>query len=522
MSRPTDWWPLSEGDPVPGDPQTLASLGGRLGDAAAEIESMARTLPTLCTSEMWDSDAGEQFRVKAASTATSIGKAHRRFFTVSKALGNSVYGGSGYAAQLQECQEQADLAITAVSGSSGSGGSEADRRSSWFLLLDATHGADPTQPPAKHGAKGPAAGPMPQASPGVIPPQLPMFGNDTAEVAALKRKYNGTIDQLSSSAQAISRAVSEHSAAAHAAAQMIMTAIDNDGLKNPSGFFHWLDSAVDDVGGFIASHWVGFLKTLATVAGIIATVCGIIAMVLAFIPGMQAFAAAFETMALLAQAVAFVCHLVLFATRHGSLLDVIIDAVGLVTFGIGKGLIGSAEGVAEVAGEASTVYKAVAGDGTVVTDILDAGDAAAQTAAKAADVEMIPKMLEEMKQVVSVRPVFSAALKAFSDGKFGASLGDDAFGTLAKAFKSAMGMSSPEIGEALSKTVEAAEAMPYASGTAWGLTSRVEVLGSEFRLVQGTGVGADLTSKLDSVLHAFGQPLPGYDNVQHALPGGDS
>jgi hypothetical protein len=246
---------------------------------------------------------------------------------------------------------------------------------------------------------------MPQASPGVIPPQLPLFGGDSAAVTALKRKYNGTIDQLSSSAQALSKAVSEHAAAAHAAAQMIMTAIDNDGLKNPSGFMHWLDSTVDDVGGFIASHWVGFLKTLATVAGIIATVCGIIAMVLAFIPGMQAFAAAFETIALLAQAVAFVCHPVLFATGHGSLLDVIIDAVGLVTFGIGKGLIGSAEGVAEVAEDASAVYKAVAGGGTVVTDILDAGDAAAQTAAKAADVQMVPKMLEEMKQVVSVRPV---------------------------------------------------------------------------------------------------------------------
>jgi hypothetical protein len=158
---------------------------------------------------------------------------------------------------------------------------------------------------------------------------------------------------------------------------------------------------------------------------------------------------------------------VLLATGHGSLLDVIIDAVGLVTFGIGKGLIGSAEATAEIAEDASTVYKAVAGDGTAVTDIIDAGDAAADTGAKASDVRMIPKMLEEMKQVVSVRPVFSAAMKAWEDGKFGASLGDDAFGTLAKAFKSAMGMSSPEIGEALSKTVEAGQEMPYASGTAW-------------------------------------------------------
>jgi hypothetical protein len=235
VSRPADWWPLSETDPVPGDPQTLAALGSRLGNAATEIEAMARTLPTLCTSDMWDSEAGEQFREKAALTATAIAKVHRRFCTVSMALGNSIYGDSGYAAQLQESQDRADAAIDAVNGGYGSGGSEADRRSAWFLLLDATGGADPSQPPAKHGAAGPAAGPMPQASPGVVPAHLPSFGDDTGEVSALKNRYNADIDQLRSSAQAINEAVAEYTTAAHAAAQMIMTAIDNDGLKNSDG-----------------------------------------------------------------------------------------------------------------------------------------------------------------------------------------------------------------------------------------------------------------------------------------------
>lgn len=522
MSRPKDWWPLCESDPVPGDPQTLAALGGRLGDAAAEIESMARTLPTLCTSDMWDSDAGEQFREKASSTATGIAKTHRRFFTVSRALGNSTYGGSGYAAQLQECQDQADTAVNAVNGGYGSGGSEAERRSAWSQLLDATNGADPTQPPAKHGTKGPAAGPMPQASPGVIPAYLPVFGNDTGEVVALKGTYNSTIDQLHSSAQAITKAVSECTAAAQSAAQMIMTAIDNDGLKNPSGFFHWFDSVVDDVGHFISSNWVGFVKDLATIAGVIATVCGIIAMVLAFIPGMQAFAAAFETIALLAQAVAFVCHVVLFATGHGSLFDVILDAVGLITFGVGKGLIGGAEATADIAEDASAIYKTVAGDGSVVGDVIDAGDAAAGTAAKASDVSLVAKAWGGMKQTFSVRPVFSTAMKALQDGKFGDALGDNAAGTLGKAFKSALGMGSPEIGESLAKTVEAGEGMTFASGTAWALTSRVEILGSQFRLVQGTGVGLDLTDKFDSILNASGLSLPGWDNLKHALPGGNS
>ena len=85
-------------------------------------------------------------------------------------------------------------------------------------------------------------------------------------------------------------------------------------------------------------------------------------MVLAFISGMQEFAAAFETVALLAQALAFCCHLLLFATGHGALLDVAVDAVGLITFGVGKGLIGGAEATAERSETASSAYQAVAGD----------------------------------------------------------------------------------------------------------------------------------------------------------------
>jgi hypothetical protein len=91
-------------DPVPGDPEVLAALGGHMRDAAAEIESMAASLPKICGSEVWDSDAGQQFRRKAATTAAGIGKTHRRFFAVASALGRSTDGGGGYAARLHECQ----------------------------------------------------------------------------------------------------------------------------------------------------------------------------------------------------------------------------------------------------------------------------------------------------------------------------------------------------------------------------------------------------------------------------------
>jgi hypothetical protein len=196
MSRPREWWPVSETDPVPGDADQLAALGGHMRDAAAEIERIATLLPQVCSSEVWDSDAGEQFRAKAQTTASGVAKTHQRFFTVAQALGRSTYGGTGYAAQLQEHQDAADTAVQSVTGSPGTAGSEAERRNYWNLLLAATNGADPAQPPAKKGASGPAAGPMPQASPGVIPPDLPAFPGDDAEVARLKTRYNATLATL--------------------------------------------------------------------------------------------------------------------------------------------------------------------------------------------------------------------------------------------------------------------------------------------------------------------------------------
>jgi hypothetical protein len=516
-----DWWPLSDADPVPGDPETLAALGKHMSDAAAEIERMATTLPAICASGTWDSDAGNQFRVKAASTAASIGRTHRRFFTVARALGNSTYGGNGYAAQLQEHQDQAAAALAAVNGTAGTPGAEAERLHAWAGLLDATGGADPTQPPARPlqpslTAPGTArtAGPMPQASPGVIPPYLPKFPDDPANVTALKTSYNNAIDQLSTAARSVAAAASEQSADAHAAAQAIRTAIDSDGLNNPPPDpFGWLDS----VRGFVASHWVQYVSDLANVAGTIATVCGVIAMVLAFIPGLQEFAALFETVALLAQAVALVCHTVLFASGHGSLLDVAVDTVGLITFGVGKGLIGGAKATGEIAESASAMYRAVAGDGEDVADVIEAGSAAATTAGEAADVRLIAKALDQMKEVVSVRPVFRAAMKAWDDGKVGKALGERTAGKLWGALKSAGGFGSAEIGSALNKAEEATNAMPCATGVAWALTSRIESYQALFRITQGTGVGADVADKLDMAGHA----VPGWEDLKSALPHGN-
>ena len=516
MSRPREWWPLADADPVPGDPQQLAALGRRMANVAAEVERMASQLPGICGSEVWDSDAGQEFRQKAARTAAGIGRTHRRFFTVATVLGRDPYSGTGYAAQLQQHQQAADAVVDAVNGTAARPGSETERQNAWRLLLDATGGADPARPPAGHGIAPVPAGPMPQPRPGVIPPELPAFPADPARVAALKQTYNAAIGQLRSAAQAITAAAAARSADAQAAARQIQAVIGHDGLNNPSGWLHWVEHAADEAGHFVAAHWAGFVAGLANVAGVIATACGILAMVFAFIPGMQEFAALFETVALLAQAVALVCHVALLATGHGSLLDVALDTVGLITLGIGKGLIGGAEVTAEVSEAAAAAYRTTAA-GDSVRSIIAAGDKAAQKLAGADNWSLTSKMLEQLKATTSIRPVVGAAAKAWQAGKLGAALGGDAAGTLARGFKGALGMGSPEIAEAMSSAVAAGHEMPAASGVAWAMSSRIESYGQLFRLTQGTGVGTDLTSKLDQGLHAAGLGLPGYDNLSTAM-----
>jgi hypothetical protein len=336
-------------------------------------------------------------------------------------------------------------------------------------------------------------------------------------VASLKNTYNAAVTQLHDAAKAISQAVSACEHSAGAAARAIRSAIDHDGL-NPSGFFQWLSNAAGDVTRYISSHWVEFVSDLANIAGIVATACGIIALVLAFIPGMQAFAAAFETVALLAQIVAFACHIALALTGHGSWLDVGIDAIGLVTFGIGKGLIGGAEATVEIAEMTNNTFvAAITADGTL-WGFVDATNEARNVMFKNIEnVDMAARTMGKLKDVVSVRPVFSAAKQALQDGKPGAALGGNPLGTLGRGFREAIGMKSPEIAESLAKVTEATADMGRSSAAARLLTSRVESSQNAFRPAQGTGIAVDLTSKVDMGLNTFGVPLPGYDNLKALL-----
>ena len=84
-------------------------------------------------------------------------------------------------------------------------------------------------------------------------------------------------------------------------------------------------------------------------------------------------------------------------------------------------------------------------------DLIEAGNSAFKAAAQRDGWSFLAKGLDQTKEVVSVRPVFRTALKAWQDGKLGDALGEDAMGKLGRALKSVAGMGSGEIGSALSK-----------------------------------------------------------------------
>jgi hypothetical protein len=353
----------------------------------------------------------------------------------------------------------------------------------------------------------------PQASPGQIPPDVLAEAGDNAQVTALKSAYNQTLDTLRSAVRTVGQAASDQSAAAQRAATMIRGVIDNDGLENPTGLgalWHAVTTFYDD-------HVVGVLKAIAQIAGDLATVCGVIAMVLAFVPGMQEFAAAFETLSLLFTAVAFVCHLVLFATGKGGLLDVALDLVALVTLGVGKGLIGGTEATADLSENMAEAFNSGVGAAGGESGVADT------TSVYPGGIERAGDVLDEAEGTSFLSGAWKVARETFSPksaftelvkGENWSSIGD-AFkdGQLVSALKSSVTLRSPEIEESLSRSIGAAVAAPHYPVTI-ALAENVVFAQREFQAVQSAGLGADLFDKADQVANAAGGHIPGWDNIK--------
>ncbi|GGJ52274.1 hypothetical protein [Streptomyces brasiliensis] len=295
------WAVLDESsDPVPGDPEEVAALGRQLRRTAEAIEKEAREIKALASVENWKSKTATEFREAADGAGDKLRKAFKRYDEAANALGTQVRDGvcsNEYASELHRAQQMADQAL---------------------------HDAE-----AAHDDLGAA-----QRSLDGLPDDTPKDDPDT-------KKYNRQKDQASSSLSAAKDALEAakgiRDRAASAAADAIHDVIEGDGLKDG-----WTDKF---------KNWVhdnaGWLTQISKWAGRIALWAGVAALALGWIPVIgQAIAAVANAVALAASVVALAADLVLALGGEGSWKSVILDAVGVATFGIGRAAMSGARGAA--------------------------------------------------------------------------------------------------------------------------------------------------------------------------------
>ncbi|MFD5023990.1 hypothetical protein [Streptomyces sp. NPDC058373] len=295
-SRPAShrWEVVGESsDPVPGDPEDVARLGRELRKTAEAIEKQAGEIKALASVEAWKSKTAEEFREQAEGAGDKLRKAFRRYDEASQALGTTVNAdvcSTQYASELARAQKMADTALSDAEAA------DEDIRSAKSALS-----AQPDDTPK----------------------------DDPATKRHEKAEENAT-SALKAAKEAVASAKGIRDAAAKRAADAIHDVIEDDGLKDG-----WKDKF---------QNWVhensGWLKEISKWAGKIAMWAGLLALAVGWIPVVgQILAAVLNAVALIASVTALVVDLTLYLGGEGSLKSVILDAVGVATFGLGRAAI---------------------------------------------------------------------------------------------------------------------------------------------------------------------------------------
>ncbi|GGS88893.1 hypothetical protein [Streptomyces violaceus] len=282
--RPRDWSPLCWFDPVPGDPDRLASLGKKLKKTAEELERQVKNLKAISEIDSWDSDAGREFRKRAEGSTGKLEAARKRYAAAATALGDKVVdvGGSyadkvhasatDYASDLNRAQQIADQALKEAQSA------DDERRTAGTKLSDA---------------------------------------EDDAKKKELEDQQKAADDVVKAAQEKIEEAKRIRDAAARRACDAIDEVISDDALKD--GFW---DSLLDDI---------------ANITGLIATVCGVLSLMVGWIPVIgQALAGILGTIALVMSLVGFICTAVLYMRGNADLMDLGEAALGFLMIGVGK------------------------------------------------------------------------------------------------------------------------------------------------------------------------------------------
>jgi uncharacterized membrane protein YqaE (UPF0057 family) len=540
VNRPTDWTPLADTDPVPGNPAAVAQLGAQMRTTADRIAEDVLFLRSVCSSAVWESEAGDAFRAKGEKVASELHRAHARYAVTADVLGDSL-SGSGYAAQLYQAQQMAGRALSQAQESWPS------MTSLLAQVVTLAPGKDPY-------SGGIALGGVPSApslGTGGFPQLMVYSGSDKPEVSTAKRQYNEWAQDLSSAVRLLGEAVQLQNNAAASAAARIDAVISSDGLQDPTGWAAlWDDvrSGLDDAGRWWAENWQRITSDIANVLSWIATAAGLLAMIFAFI--CPPLAVALEALALGLNAVCLILHTILAATGYSSWLSVCTDVLAIVSDGLGAGAIGGIKATAEVAEgveegtAAATEAEAESGD-LALTDSSDVGETTSETDTSTNDAQsalghreyqngsgFFGKLSKEDFQGLNPKSVVQNFKSVWEDnlseGQWRQMFTDSQTGemavgkTLRGAAANAFTLHNPEITEEIGKLDEPDTIAQLTRLARTQYRFDMAHYTTMWDVSKVLDLSSDGIDKLNLVTEFMGGHLPGYSNLEDAMKTGGS
>lgn len=278
-----DWEPLRPSDPTPGDPDEVAALARRYSDTAAAIADQAASLRKLASQATggWKGKAGSAFHEKAVDLSDRIAKAQRRYSGAGQAL-------SAFATAMRAAQEDADRALR--------------------MAKDAHAAMQANAPDA----------PPPPGSP-------PPTAEEKAAATRKQAHYSDAQSSLQAAQRLVDSAEHDYQTAAHRAATQIHDASSHDGLTDG-----WWDRNA------------GWIKTALKIIGVVVLILTIAALIVSLaVPGLNIFggvllADLLMNLATAGTALMLAGHIGLYLSGHGSMTDIVLDVIGLATFGLAK------------------------------------------------------------------------------------------------------------------------------------------------------------------------------------------
>ncbi|MFF1294118.1 MULTISPECIES: putative T7SS-secreted protein [unclassified Streptomyces] len=286
--RSTDWPPLWDGDPTPGNPDEVAALGRKLRKMADMIDEQARVVKALASVEGWDSEAGRAFNEIADGAGDRLKKSFERYDEAAKALGTKVADGSKeFASELDRAQRKADKAL-ADYREAESDHDLADREVKKFT--------------DKH-----LVSEIPEA--------------DKSEYERWEKKRDDALHRIGQARKDVKDAKEIFDDAGENAARHIKNVVHHDSVRDPGGFMNFL------------ADWADGFANISAILSAAAVFC-------AFVPPLQFLVPLLATAAVLTSAAALAGHAYDMRVRGGkvSWWKLTVDVLGVMPgLGVLKG-----------------------------------------------------------------------------------------------------------------------------------------------------------------------------------------